>query len=64
MQILHYFEGLPVHVITSHGLQEIVENYLTTVRIAKWDLDLMGLDITYIFQTTIKYQPLVDFMVE
>jgi hypothetical protein len=38
----------------SHELGEIVENCLTTRRIAKWALELMGLDITYLSQTTIK----------
>jgi hypothetical protein len=47
-KLLHYFEGHPVHVITSHGLGEIVENYLKTGRIAKWALELMGLYITYV----------------
>jgi hypothetical protein len=51
-------------VVTSYGLEEIIENRLATGRIAKWALELMGLDITYASQTTIKSQALIDFMAE
>jgi hypothetical protein len=51
-------------VVTSHGLGEIVENCLTVGRIAKWALELMGLDITYVPQTAIKFQALVDYVAE
>jgi ribonuclease HI len=61
---LHYFKSHPIRVVTSYGLEEIVGNYLTMRRIAKWALKLMGLDITYIPQTAIKSQALVDFVPE
>jgi hypothetical protein len=48
----------------SHGLGSIVWNRLAMRRITKWALDLMGLDITYVPQTAVKSQALVDFMVE
>jgi hypothetical protein len=51
-------------VVTSHGLKEIVRKRLTTTRIAKWALKLMGLDITYFLQTAIKSQALADFLAE
>jgi ribonuclease HI len=51
-------------VVTSYGLGEIVENCLTVGRIAKWALELMGLDITYVPQTAIKFQALVDYVAE
>jgi hypothetical protein len=35
-------------VVTLYGLEEIVEKCFTTGRIAKWALELMGLDITYV----------------
>jgi hypothetical protein len=63
-KLLHYFESHPVHVVTSHRLEEIVRNYLATGRIVKWALKLMGLDITYIPQMVIKSQALADFVVE
>jgi hypothetical protein len=63
-KLLHYFESQPVHVVMSHGLKEIVRNCLTTGRIAKWALELMGLDIMYILQTAIKSRALADFVAE
>jgi hypothetical protein len=63
-KLLHYFESHLARVVTSHGLREIVGNRLTTGRIAKWPLKLMGLDITYVPQTAIKSQALADFVVE
>jgi hypothetical protein len=63
-KLLHYFESHLVWVVTSHGLREIVRNRLTTGRIIKWALKLMGLDITYVQQTAIKSHVLADFRVE
>jgi hypothetical protein len=63
-KLLHYFKNYTVHVVTSHGLGEILENCLATGRITKWALELTGLDITYVPQMTIKSQTLVDFMSE
>jgi hypothetical protein len=62
--LLHYFKSHPIHVVMSHGLGSIVWNRLAMRRITKWALDLMGLDITYVPQTAVKSQALVDFMVE
>jgi hypothetical protein len=53
-KLVHYFECHPVRVVTSHGLREIVRNRLTTGRIVKWALELIGLYITYVLQMTIK----------
>jgi hypothetical protein len=53
-KLLHYFVGYPIHVVTSFGLGKITENRLTTGRIAKWELKLMGLYITYVPQMAIK----------
>jgi hypothetical protein len=55
-KVLHYFESHPIHVVTTYGLGEIVRNCLAMRRIAKWSLELMGLDITYVPQMTIKSQ--------
>jgi hypothetical protein len=63
-KLLHYFERHPVHVVTSHGLGEIIRNCLTMGRIAMWVLKLMGLDITYVSQMAIKSEALADFVVE
>jgi hypothetical protein len=45
-------------------LREIFKNRLTMGRIAKWALQLMGLNITYVSQIAIKSQALVDFVAE
>jgi hypothetical protein len=49
-------------VVTSYGLGKIIGNCLSTRRIAKWALKLMGLDITYVTHTVIKSQALADFV--
>jgi hypothetical protein len=51
-------------VVTSYGLREIIGNRLAMGRIAKWALKLMGLNITYVPQMTIKSQAMVDFVAE
>jgi hypothetical protein len=51
-------------VLTSFGLREIGGNHLSSGRIAKWALELMGLDITDVPQMVIKSQGLADFVAE
>jgi hypothetical protein len=63
-KLLHYFESHPILVVTSYQLREIIGNCLTTGRIANWALELMGLDITYIPQMTIKSEALANFVAE
>jgi hypothetical protein len=63
-KLLHYFESHPIHVVTSFGLGEILGNHLATGRIAKWALELMGLNITYVSEMVIKNQALADFVAE
>jgi hypothetical protein len=53
-KLLHYFGSHPILVVTSFGLGEIIRNRLTTGRIAKWVLELMGHDIVYVPQSAIK----------
>jgi hypothetical protein len=63
-KLLHYFESHPIRVVTSFGLGKIIWNQLATGSIAKWELELMGLDMVYIPQTAIKSQALLDFVAE
>jgi hypothetical protein len=35
-------------VVTSYEIEEIISNSLVMGRIAKWALELLGLDITYV----------------
>jgi hypothetical protein len=61
---MHYFESHPIRVVTSFGLGEIIRNQLTTGRITKWTLELMGLDVAYVPQTVVNSQELADFTTE
>jgi hypothetical protein len=63
-KLLHHFESHLIRVVTSFGVGEIVGNHLTMGRIAKWALQLMGLDITYVSQMVIKSQALANFVAE
>jgi hypothetical protein len=63
-KLLHYFKSHSIHVVTSFGLGEVVENRLTTDRITRRALELTGLEITYVPQTTIKSQALAHFVAE
>jgi hypothetical protein len=47
-KLLHYFKSHPIHVVTSFRLEEIIGNRLSMGRIAKWALEVMWLDITYV----------------
>jgi hypothetical protein len=53
-KLCHYFESNPVTVMTSFPLEEVVQNYDATGRIAKCALQLMGQGITYTPRMTIK----------
>jgi hypothetical protein len=63
-KLLNYFESHLVRVVTSHGIGEIIGNRLAKGRIAKWALELIRLDITYIVQIAMMSQALADFEVE
>jgi hypothetical protein len=63
-KLLHYFKSHLIRVVTSFRLREIVRNRLATERIAKWALELLGLNITYVPQMAIKSQALTDFVAE
>jgi hypothetical protein len=63
-KLLHHFERHSIRVVTSYGLGKIIGNCLAMGRIAKWTLELMGLNITYVPQMVIKSQALADFMAE
>jgi hypothetical protein len=61
-KLLHYFKSHPVRVVASHDFEEIVGNCLATRRIIMWELELMGLNIIYVPQMTIKSQVQADFV--
>jgi hypothetical protein len=61
-KLLHYFENHPISVVTTFGIGEIVRNHLAIGRMAKWALELMGLDIIYVPQMVIMSRALADFV--
>jgi hypothetical protein len=61
-KLLHYFESH--RVVISFSLGEIIGNHLATGRIAKWALKLIGLDLTYVSQMTIKSQAMENSVAE
>jgi len=63
-KLRHYFESNPVTVMTSFPLEEVVQNWDATGRIAKCALQLMGQGITYTPRTAIKSKALADFIAE
>lgn len=63
-KLIHYFDRHQVTVVSTAPLGEIVHNRDATGRIAKWALELNGLDIIYLPRTAIKSQALVDFFAE
>ena len=46
-KLRHYFDSHLMVVVSSSGLWDVINNRESTDRIAKWGLELMGLDITY-----------------
>ena len=63
-KLWHYFDAHPMVVMSSSGLWDVINNQESTSRIAKWGLNLMGLDITYTPYIMIRSHVLADFMVE
>ena len=61
-KLRHYFDAHPVVVMSSSGLGDVINNRESTSHIAKWGLELMGLDITYAPCTAIKSLALTDFI--
>ena len=63
-KLWYHFNGHPMVVVSSRGLGDVINIRESTSRIAKWGLNLMGLDITYTPYIMIRSHVLADFMVE
>jgi hypothetical protein len=62
--VRHYIEAHPITVVSKYPLGEVIQNPEAEGRIAKWALELMGLDILYAPHSAIKSQVLADFVAE
>src|SRR5438045_5408478 len=45
-KLVHYFQAHPISVVTSFPIGEILHNRYTTVRIAKWVVELGSFELT------------------
>jgi ribonuclease HI len=63
-KLRHYFDAHPITVVSKYPLGEVIQNPEAEERIAKWALELMGLNITYAPRSAIKSQVLADFVAE
>jgi hypothetical protein len=63
-KLRHYFDAHPITVVSKYPLGEVIQNPEAEGRIAKWELELMGQNITYAPRSAIKSQVLTDFVVE
>jgi hypothetical protein len=53
-KLIHYFNQHSVSVVTSAPLGEVIGNREASGRVAKWAMELMGFDISYVPRTAIK----------
>ena len=63
-KLIHYFQDHPITVVSKAPLSEILNNYNTTGRVAKWGIELSPHDITYERFKAIKSQVLTNFNTE
>jgi hypothetical protein len=63
-KLCHYFDSHPITVVSSSALGDIINSRESSGRIAKWGLELMGHNISYIPCIAIKSQVLNNFMAE
>ena len=59
-----YFQSHVILVPTSHPLRQVLQNPDVLGRMKKWAIELGEFDIKFMPRTTIKGQPVVDFMAE
>ena len=63
-KLRHYFQAHNVKVVSSFPLGDILNNRDANGRGVKWSVELGALSIEFLPRSTIKLQPLVDFIAE
>nr|KAJ0218881.1 hypothetical protein LSAT_V11C300127070 [Lactuca sativa] len=63
-RLRRYFQAHQIEVLTSYPIKQILLKPETSVRLAKWAIDLGEHDINYRPRTSIKGQALADFLLE
>src|SRR3954469_13644173 len=63
-KLSHYFDELPITIVSSAPLADILNNPGATGRVAEWNIELSPRDLQFKHPTAIKAQVLPDFLVE
>ena len=63
-KLRHYFQELPMTVVSTAPMGTIINNSDATGRVAKWGIELSAFDINYKPRDAIKSQVLADFLVD
>ena len=63
-KLQHYFQECSSTVASEVPLNDIINNWDATSRIAKWAIELLPFEIRYKPRRAIKYQVLADFVAE
>lgn len=63
-KLYHYFDSHPITVVSSFPLADGVQSHDAAGKVAKWAMELMGREISYVPATAIKSRVLADFVAE
>jgi hypothetical protein len=63
-KLRHYFESHPITIVSSFPLEEVIQSWEATERIAKWVVKLMGEGNNYGLWKANKSHVLADFVAE
>ena len=63
-KVAHYFSDHSVSVVSDAPLSEILNNRDATGRVAKWEIELLPLDIMFEAKKAIKSQAIADFLAD
>ncbi|XP_073360482.1 uncharacterized protein [Aegilops tauschii subsp. strangulata] len=63
-KVAHYFSDHSISVVSDAPLSKILNNRDATGRVAKWEIELLPLDIKFEAKKAIKSQAIADFLAE